>query len=180
MGAACYLCELNYGTIPDHGRGDAVGACKLCGVLACLAHGVRNKSRPAYICGCCAPNLLTAAAHKAGGAAAPPARPPDAGDPAGDLPSGFAIWARDIEDVSDVITDLADDHWAWLRDDMDYLSRLLAGTELPADLRAYARPEAARARVLMAAAAALAVRLELPERELLPELQRVALEVRRV
>lgn len=181
MGAACYLCELKYGSIPGQSPGDAVGACKLCGVLACLAHGMRDKSRPAYVCGCCVVGLLTVAAgKKSGGAGAPPVRPPDDNGPSTDLPSGFSLWARDIDDVEDVIDDLADERWTWMRNDAAYLSGLLAGPDTPADLRAYARPGAAKARSLMAAAVALATQLNLPEHELLPALQRVVLEVRRV
>jgi hypothetical protein len=181
MGAACYLCELKYGSIPGQSPGDAVGACKLCGVLACLAHGMRDKSRPAYVCGCCVVGLLTVAAGKtSGGAGAPPARPPDDSGPSTDQLSGFSIWAQGVHDIEDVIGDWADERWAEVRDDAAYLSRLLAGPAAPKDLKAYARPGAAQARSLMAAAVALATQLDLTEQDLLPLLQRVVLEVRRV
>ncbi|WP_297649471.1 hypothetical protein [Hydrogenophaga sp.] len=185
MGAACYLCEHQYGLIPGQSAGDAVGACKLCGVLACLAHGMRDKSRPAYVCGCCVVGLLTVAAGKtSGGAGDSPAGPgPGAGDdrdPTEGTPSGFAIWAQGIEDVEDLIGDLAEERWTWLRHDATYLSELLAGPDTPASLKAYARPGAARARALMGAAAALATQLNLPESELAPALQHVVQEVRRV
>jgi hypothetical protein len=181
MGAACYLCELKYGLIPGQSAGDALGACKLCGVLACLAHGMRDKSRPAYVCGCCVVGLLTVAAGKtSGGVGAPPPSPPDDSNPSTDQPSGFSIWAQSLHDVEDVISDLADERWTWMRDDAAYLSKLLAGPDTPDDLKAYAQPGAAKARSLMAAAVALAIQLNLPEHELLPSLQRVVLEVRRV
>ena len=48
MGASCYLCERRYDTINGQIGGDAVGACKLCGVFACLAHGMRNANDPAF------------------------------------------------------------------------------------------------------------------------------------
>jgi hypothetical protein len=177
MGAACYLCEMNYGTIPGHSPGDAVGACKLCGALACLAHGLRNGSRPAYICGCCLPNLLIAAATRqtGGKAAAPPADDPG---PSSYPPAGYTAWARDIDEVADVLGDPADDRWAWMRSDVEFLSRPFDAAEVPEELRGYARPGAAAARQLLGTAMALAVALRLPEHELLPALQ-VALELNR-
>lgn len=181
MGAACYLCEHQYGLIPGQSPGDAVGACKLCGVLACLAHGMRDKSRPAYVCGCCVVGLLAAAAGKtAGGKGDAPAGPRDDRDPTAGGPSGFALWAREVEEVEDVIDDLAGERWTWLRDDAAYLSQLLAGPETPVSLRGYARPGATRSRALMGAAAAFATQLNLPESELAPSLRLVVQEVRRV
>jgi hypothetical protein len=180
MGAGCYLCELNYGTIPGKSAGDAVGACKLCGVLACLAHAIRNASRPAYTCGVCVPNLLAAAAVRNLGAGGTPPRPVSGGDdPSPDAPSSYARWALDVDDIEDVIGSLADDRWAWMRDDVEYLQKLLVDPYAPASLRAFAHPGADRARTLMAAAAAFATHLRLPPHELLPELQQVAVDVKR-
>jgi hypothetical protein len=179
MGASCYLCEQNYGTITGKDRADAVGACKLCGVLACLAHGIRNPNRPAYVCGCCVPNLLAVAAVKRSGSGESPTRtPPSDTEPSPDAPSGFSQWAREISKVEDVIGDLADEHWAWLRDDMEYLSRLFVNPRAPAALRAYARSDADQARALMAAAAAIATKMNLPAHEMIPVLQQVAQSVK--
>ncbi len=178
MGAGCYLCESGYGYIPDTAPGDAVGACKLCGVLACLAHGVRNKSRPAYVCGCCVPNLLAAAAAltlpmNPPGGVPPPTGQTDHGEPPGDQPSSFVRWTREVNQADDVIGDLAEPRWEQLRDRMAYFSRWLAGAEAPAILRGYSHPGAEQARILMAAAIAFASELELPGHELLPALQEV-------
>lgn len=180
MGAGCYLCALNYGGIPGQSTGDAVGACKLCGVLACLAHGLRNANRPAWICGCCAPNLLATAAIKhlgAGGSPPQPATGDDGTSP--NAPSGYSQWALDINEIDDVIGSLADERWAWMQQDVAYLSRLLAEPETPEALRAFARHGADRARTLMAAAAALATQLRLPPEEMIPALQHVAQNVKR-
>lgn len=180
MGAGCYLCEKKYDPIPGNRIGDAVGACKLCGVLACLAHGMRSASRPAYICGCCVPNLLAVAAVKHLGTGDSPLQPSPSGDkPSPDTPSGFSQWAIDISKVDDVISDLAHDRWKWLRDDTEYLSRLLGqpGSKVSAVL-AFARPDADQARDLMAAAAAFATHLRLPPDEMILVLQQVGLDVR--
>jgi len=183
MGAGCYLCELNYGTMPGKSAGDAAGACKLCGVLACLGHAIRDANRPAYLCGCCVPNLLAAAAlnQLRAGDLPPDIAPPPADDePSPDMPSGYAQWAVDISEVNDAINDLADDRWTWLRADMSYLSKLLedADAKGPEEVRMFAHPEARRARSLMGAAAAFAVQLNLPPYELTPVLQVVAQDVR--
>lgn len=164
MGAACYLCALGYGTIPDAFPGDAVGACKLCGVLACLAHGMRDKSVPAYQCGCCVVGLLATAARRQTGddPPAPPAPPGGDGTPPPGSPPGFAIRAHSIDTVEDVIVDFSEPRWDGVRSDMAMLERDLAGAGAPAVLRAFSRPQAARARRLLAAAIAVAAKLELP------------------
>lgn len=180
MGAGCYLCELNYGTITGRSNGDAVGACKLCGVLACLAHGMRNANRPAYVCGCCVPNLLAVAAvQHLGAEGSSPERPPGDSEPSPDTPSEFTQWALEIRSVDDVIADPTDDRWAWIREDMEYLEKLLVDPEAPALLRAFARPDAYQARALMAAAAAIATKVALPPHEMIPVLQQVAQAVKR-
>jgi hypothetical protein len=180
MGADCYLCELSYDAIPEHSKGDAVGACKLCGVLACLAHGQRDANRPAFVCGCCLPNLLAAAAVKQlGGGDSPPQTSPDDHEPPPDTPSDFSQWALNISNVDDVIGDFADDRWAWLHEDIKFLSTLLVDQTMPAALRGFAQPDAGRARALMAAAAAIAIKLSLPSHEMIPVLQHVAQAVKR-
>ena len=172
MGASCYLCERRYDTINGQSRGDAVGACKLCGVLACLAHGMRNANDPAFVCGCCVPTLLTVAAlwHLRGGDT-PPRHSPDDGQASPKSPSGFTQLAPGISKLDDVITDIADDQWAWIHNDIEYLLKLLADREAPAALRAFAEPDAIVARTLMAAAIAIATKLNLPSNEMHPMLQ---------
>ena len=88
MTASCYLCEKGgHETLPDTSVGDAVGACKLCGVLACLGHGQRDGGQPAYICGICLANLLAVASTKKISTAPPttPTRPSNGKPP---QPSG--------------------------------------------------------------------------------------------
>lgn len=172
MGASCYLCERRYDTINGQNKGDAVGACKLCGVLACLAHGMRNASDPAYVCGCCVPNLLTVAAvwHLRGGDTPPRPSPGDQ-NPSPVNPSGFTQWAPKISKLDDVITDIADDQWAWIHRDIEYLLTLIVDREAPVALRMFAGPDASVARTLIAAAIAIATRLNLPSHEMLPVLQ---------
>jgi hypothetical protein len=172
MSAGCYLCELNLGFIPGQSPGDAVGACKLCGVLACLAHGYRNASKPAYTCGVCVPNLLAVAAVKrlpTGDQA--PYRPPG-GSPLFDpnAPPDFGVWASDINNVEDVIVDFGGDHWRSIRRDADYLVRSLAAAT-PAPLQPFTRSGSDQARVLMATAIALAVHMRLPAHEMIPILR---------
>lgn len=159
MAASCYLCEQGYDTIPERSTGDAVGACKLCGVLACLGHGMRNPNRPAYVCGCCVPNLLAAAAvHRV--------------DPAR-VPSDLAAWARDVVTVQDVIVDFDGDHWGGVRNRMESLLRIFARRDMADALQMFeqARPDASMS--LLAAATAIAVTLNLPQDELLPVLRGV-------
>lgn len=180
MGSGCYLCEQHYGTITGQVNGDAVGACKLCGVFSCLAHGIRNPNRPAYVCGCCVPNLLSVAAvsHLGHADTSPPPSPGDH-DALPDTPSALSQWALSISAVDDVIGDFADDHWGWMHTDMAYLAKFLVGSEAPAELRTFARPDTSQARHLMAAAVAFATKLNLPLHEMNPVLQRVAQAVTR-
>ncbi|WP_411833413.1 hypothetical protein [Pseudoxanthomonas mexicana] len=124
------------------------------------------------------PNLLAAAAALAlpadqAGGAPPPAGQPDQGEPPGDQPSNFVRWSREVNQVDDVIGDLAEPRWEQLRGHMAYFSQQLAGAEVPVALRGYAYPDAEQARILMAAAIAFASELELPGHELLPALQEV-------
>ena len=180
MSAGCYLCEMNYAALTGRNIGDAVGACNLCGVLACLAHGMRDANRPAYVCGCCVPNLLAAAAVRLlDPVEMDPQTSPGDLQQLPDTPSRFSQWALDIDKVDDVIGDLADDRWAWIQQDMEYLLKLLVSPEAPAALRAFARPGADQARDLITAAAAIATKLNLPSHEMSPVLRQVAQGVRR-
>jgi hypothetical protein len=170
VGASCYLCELNMAVFPSEQAGDAVGACKLCGVLACSGHAKRNRNGPLYECGICKPNVLAAAAANQLPPAAPRAAPvpPSPGGPSGGVTpgGGYAQRAATVEDVGDVIDDIDDDRWQALRDDIAYLGRFMAGADMPKALRSYALNE--RSRRLLAAAAALATRLEMPASEMTP------------
>jgi hypothetical protein len=172
MGANCYLCERSYDTINGQSPGDAVGACKLCGVFACLAHGMRNANDPAYVCGCCLPNLLTVAAlwHLRSGGVSPQGSPGDR-QPSPESPSGFAQWAPRISKLDDVITDIADEQWAEIHQYIEYLLKLLVDRDGPTALRAFAGPDAVVARNLMAAAIAIATKWNLPSHEMHPMLQ---------
>jgi len=163
---------MKYGTIPGHDAGDAVGACKQCSVFACLAHGYRNGGKPAYICGCCLPNLLTTAAIKQVGIGGGPSKPSPA-RPSTSGPPSYADPAIDINELADAIADLHEHRWAWLRKDVEYLARALAEPRAPEFLRGFANPSATRSRELMAAAVAIAHQLKLPAHELLPSLQAV-------
>ncbi len=171
MGASCYLCELSMAVFPSTQAGDAVGACKLCGVLACSGHAKRNPNGPAYECGICMPNVLATAAAKSLPPAAPPVTP-GGGQPGGATPGGgYAQRAATVEDVSDVIVDIDSGQWQGLREDAAYLGRYLSGTDMPAALRGHAPTE--RSRRLLAAAAALATQLRVPASEMTPLLAAV-------
>lgn len=187
MGASCYLCSFsNYGVLPGQSPGDAVGACKTCGILVCLGHGIHNPSDPSFKCGICIPNLLAAAAsRKQGPGGTPPSSPETEDQPLPDRPLGYSRWAAEINEVEDVIPDLASDRWSSIRNDIEYLSRSLesdgALTEyLSRSLESdgaptsneFAGPDARQARALMAAAIAIAAHLNLPEHDLTPVLRR--------
>jgi len=181
MSAGCYLCELNFGVIPDQSQGEAVGSCKLCGVLACLAHGYRNADRPAYICGVCLPNLLTVAAvRKLPKGDDPPTRASsdDAPEPEPTGDSGFAAWAGEIDEVEDVIGDFAGDRWLSIRNDVSYLVGFLARSEATI-LPAFSEANAIQSRTLMATAVAIATHERLPEHEMIPMLRRATVAVHR-
>lgn len=162
MAAGCYLCQKQYSEIPGQAAGDAVGSCKLCGVLACLAHGRRDPNRPAYICGCCVPNLLAAAATRR---VDPDRVPPDM-DP----------WARDVDMVKDVVPDFDGEDWSAVRTDIEFLSNQLSRAA-PKALRPLVGAMNLREQQLMAAAIAIAVRLRLHADELIPTLQLLTAEV---
>ena len=165
MAAGCYLCERRYAEIPGQAAGDAVGACKLCGVLACLAHGRRDPNRPAYICGCCIPNLLAAAAMRR---VDPDRAPPD-----------MSPWARDVDTIKDVLSDFDGEHWSTVRSDIAFLSNQFDNREAPEALQSAGGAMNLRERQLMASAIAIAVRLGLPADELAPTLQLLTTEMRR-
>jgi hypothetical protein len=177
MSAGCYLCELSFGFIPDKTPGDAVGACKLCGVLACLAHGYRNKSKPAYICGVCLPNLLAVAAVKRlpTGDQLPHNGPPG-GAPLFDpnVPPDFGAWASNINNVEDVIADFSSDRWHSIRQDVDYLVGFLARPR-STPLQSFTRAGSDQARALMATAIAVATLIRLPAHEMIPMLREATL-----
>lgn len=185
MTASCYLCEKGgHGTLPDTSIGDAVGACKLCGVLACLGHGQRDGGQPAYLCGICLANLLAAASTKQIPTAPPKIsprtpdgktpQPPDGErkpEPATTM--GYAQWVAGINDPRDVIGDYDEQRWASVRERADYVAGALSSSYLPPELRVFAGAELARARVLMGAAVAIADKLSLPLAEMIPQLQQV-------
>lgn len=156
MAADCYLCQKRYAEMPGQAAGDAVGSCKLCGVFACLAHGRRDPNRPAYICGCCMPNLLAVAATRR---VDPGHAPPDM-DP----------WARDVETITDVLPDFDGEEWSVLRPDIEFLSNQLSRAA-PKSLQPLVRAMDSREQRLLAAAIAIAVRLQLHADELIPTLQ---------
>lgn len=62
MAASCYLCDVRAASISGRAAGDALGTCRLCHVLACTAHAVRDPNYPRWICVLCDSTLLTAAA----------------------------------------------------------------------------------------------------------------------
>jgi hypothetical protein len=173
MSAGCYLCELKYGTIPEQHAGDAVGACKLCGILACRGHAYRNGGKPAYICGICIPNLLTVAAIR---------KMPKDGEPPFDIPStdsrdggpnappDFGAWPGDVNYVEDVIDDFDTDRWKSIRSDAAYLVSLLTRPG-PTIFQPFSKSGAAQARVLLATAIGLATHFHLPTHEMIPLLR---------
>lgn len=185
MAASCYLCEKGgHATLPETSVGDAVGACKLCGVLACLGHGQRDDGEPAYQCGICIANLLAAASTTQISTARPktPPRssddktpePPDGEKPKPATTTGYAQRAAGINDPRDIIGDYYGPRWASVREDADYLARALGGSDLPLELQWFAAAELGRARVLMGAALAIATKLSLPFEEMIPQLRPVA------
>jgi hypothetical protein len=180
MTASCYLCQKGgYTTLPGTSVGDAVGACKLCGVLACLGHGQRDPGQPAYLCGICLANLLAAASARQVPTAPPtppPPPPPGGGGEKRELAVGilYAQWAAGINDPRDIIDDYDAQRWESIRKDADYLARALSGPDLPRELRAYSGAELGPARVLMGAALAIATKLSLPMEEMIPQLRPVA------
>lgn len=183
MGAGCYLCELNMAVFPSTQAGDAVGACKLCGVLACSGHAQRNRNLPAYHCGICKPNVLAAAAVRQAPAAPPAIPPPPPPPPTGGTrvagtptDAGYAQWAATIDDVTDVIDDFDSERWQALHADVDYLEGYLDSTDMPRELRVFGHSR--KARRLMATAAALATQLNMPVSEMTPVLALVAEAVR--
>lgn len=175
MTASCYLCaEGGRPTLPGKRAGDAVGACKLCGVLACLGHGQRDPGQPAFVCGICLANLLAAASTKQVPTAppTPPTPPPGGGEkrePAVGI--AYAQWAAGINDPRDVIDDYDEHRWASVRHDADYLARALTGPVVPPELRMFDGAELEQARVLMGTAIAIATQLSLTFGEMIPPLR---------
>lgn len=174
MSADCYLCAMGYGVIPQTRAGDAVGACKLCGVLACLGHALRNSNGPAYECGVCVVNLLATAATRKGGPGGAAPRAPDDDDIAPGGGGGYARAAR-IDDLDDILPGYPSGPWSALQDGIEYLTRALARTDGPADAVDLARLGDDRARTLMAAAIAIATELRLPPHELVAPLRPLVL-----
>jgi hypothetical protein len=60
MAADCYLCSIGAGALPGGELGAALGVCQFCGCFACAGHGQRQKSHPRWICAQCDTAILTA------------------------------------------------------------------------------------------------------------------------
>jgi len=179
MSASCYLCAKGgHSTLPNTSVGDAVGACKLCGVLACLGHGQRDPGQPAYLCGICLANLLAAASARqipiAPTKPTPTPPPPGGEEREPSTAAAYLEWAMGINDPRDVIDDWGAQRWMEVRKDADYLERALSGPDLPRELRMFAGAEFGKARALMGAALAVATKLSLPMEEMIPQLRPVA------
>lgn len=166
MAASCYLCLRGlHATIPGRTTGDAEGACRNCGALACGGHGYRDPSIPIYSCMLCRIGSIALAA--AGGSGGDLADLPPSVRPPGDSPLTAA--ARRIRDVADFTG--ADDAEAWegmlgaqAREWRDAL-RDVPATDAVA---AWPRRLPAERRALLGWAYAMADHFGIPDHELLP------------
>jgi hypothetical protein len=79
-------------------------------------------------------------------------------------------WARDVETVKDVLPDFDGDDWSAVRSDVEFLSSQL-GRSAPKALQSLVGAMDSREQQLLAAAIAIAVRLQLHADELIPTLQ---------
>jgi len=68
VAARCYFCQTGTQLIPGHNRGDPLGVCLKCHVMACRGHAARDRNYPRWVCVVCDTSLLTASAVRAGGA----------------------------------------------------------------------------------------------------------------
>lgn len=67
MPAKCYHCQTGTQPIPGQNKGDPLGVCLKCHVMACRGHAVRDPNYPRWICVVCDTTLLAASAVRAGG-----------------------------------------------------------------------------------------------------------------
>ena len=171
MGARCYLCAFGHTQHVDEAPDDeAIGACKLCGILACRGHGKRNPNRPAWHCVLCMPALVTTAGIVRSNATDP------VRDVLKDAQPDLVADARQIDSVDDfldrygydgdspvraLVSDAQDLASAWRHQDWEpgfAHARWMGATPAPA-------------LAMVAFGVLLADRLALPEHELMPVLR---------
>ena len=110
MTASCYLCAIGNKTIPNTDGGDAVGVCKLCNVLACQGHAVRDANYPRWICVLCDLTLLTVAAVlQSGDESAQRAV-------LSDVSEEMIRAARSIRSARQYFRNRPRDSWGWIQD----------------------------------------------------------------
>jgi hypothetical protein len=79
-------------------------------------------------------------------------------------------WARDVETIKDVVPDFDGEDWSPVRGDIEFLSNQLSRAA-PKALQPLVSAMNSREQRLMAAAIAIAVRLQLHADDLIPTLQ---------
>ena len=171
MSSSCYLCYAAVGAIPGRQPGDALGTCQNCSVLACSAHAQRDPNYPRWICVLCDTSLLTAAGIASSDMAAP------------QVQSGLLIPPRLYEE-STRYRSLED----FLRDrpEYDWVRIAVAGVVEQAPARfttdlteSFWFTRSREGQRFIAAAIAIAQRLEIPEDELIEALRILVREWRR-
>jgi hypothetical protein len=165
MAATCYLCAIGHKTIPNTQAGDAVGACKICGVLACQGHGVRDASYPRWICVLCDLTLLAVAAVLQGG-------DENAQAALRDVSEEVVRAARSIRSARQYFEGRAKDSWWWIAAAAEEY-RHLPPSALDAATSRMWRGLTDDGRELMGCALAIVDRLEVPDAELIAPLRGV-------
>jgi hypothetical protein len=166
MAATCYLCAIGHKTIPNTQAGEAVGVCKVCSVLACRGHGVRDANYPRWICVLCDLTVLTVAAVLQSG---------DEGAQQAalrDVSEEVIRTARSIRSARQYFEGRPMDSWSWIADAAGEYRQLPLSALDGATSRMW-RGLTGDGQEMMRCALAIVDRLEVPDAELIEILRRV-------
>ena len=160
MTASCYLCAIGNKTIPNTDGGDALGVCKLCNVLACQGHAVRDANYPRWICVLCDLTLLTVAAVlQSGDESAQRAV-------LGDVSEEMIRAARSIRSARQYFRNRPRDSWVWIQDAAEESGGLPASA-LDGELARTWRAMSDDGQEMIRCALAIVDKLDLPDPELI-------------
>ncbi|HEX4525002.1 MAG TPA: hypothetical protein VH704_15880 [Casimicrobiaceae bacterium] len=172
MTASCYLCAIGNKTIPGTDAGDALGVCKLCNVLACQGHAIRDANYPRWICVLCDLTLLTVAAVLQSG------DEDLQGAALIDVSEETIRAARSIRSARQYFRNRPRDSWGWIQDAAEEY-RALPASALDGELSRMWRDMSSDGQEMMRCALAIVDKLDVADPQLIGILRGVRAAVAR-